>query len=78
MRGEVVKAFVVAVPAAEATPELAEDLREHVRTRLAPYAVPREIEFVAELPMTPTGTVHTQLRRDREAAKATASGPPKA
>src|SRR6185436_13615347 len=74
MRGEVVKAFVVAVPAAEATPELAEDLRQHVRTRLAPYEVPREIEFVAELPLTVTGKIRrNELRRLDAERRASAS-----
>ena len=35
----------------------ANDLRSHVRERLAPYKVPREVYFVEEFPMTPTGKV---------------------
>src|SRR5207253_8367479 len=53
-------------------------LREHVKRHLAPYQQPREIEFVAELPMTTTGKVRRRVLREREAAKAIASGPPKA
>ena len=34
---------------------LADELKEHVRSRLARHKVPREIEFVEELPRTQTG-----------------------
>jgi len=64
VRGEIVKAFVVAVAGADTSTELAEELRQHVRTRLAPYEVPREIEFVPELPLTVTGKIRrNELRR---------------
>ena len=64
VRGEVVKAFVVTVAGTHATPELATELQHHVRTRLAPYEVPREIEFVDELPLTVTGKIRRgELRR---------------
>ena len=64
VRGEVVKAFVVPVAGAETSPELAAELQQLVRTRLAPYEVPREIEFVAELPLTVTGKIRRgELRR---------------
>jgi acetyl-CoA synthetase len=64
VRGEVVKAFVVTVPGMRESPELATELQQHVRTRLAPYEVPREIEFVDELPLTVTGKIRRgELRR---------------
>jgi len=64
LRGEVVKAFVVTVPGAPGSPELAAELQQLVRTRLAPYEVPREIEFVDELPLTVTGKIRRgELRR---------------
>ena len=64
LRGEVVKAFVVTVPGAPDSPELAAELQQLVRTRLAPYEVPREIEFVDELPLTVTGKIRRgELRR---------------
>ena len=64
VRGEVVKAFVVTVPGTPDSPELANELRTLVRTRLAPYEVPREIEFVPELPLTVTGKIRRgELRR---------------
>jgi len=51
-RGEVPKAFVVRREGFEVD---AETLRAFLRERLAPYEVPREIEFRAELPRTPIG-----------------------
>ena len=58
------KAFVVTVPGAADSPELAAELQQLVRTRLAPYEVPREIEFVDELPLTVTGKIRRgELRR---------------
>jgi acetyl-CoA synthetase len=61
VRGQVVKAYVVAT--AGATPTAAE-LQSFVRERLAPYEYPRAIEFVDALPMTTTGKIRRgELRR---------------
>ena len=48
------KAFVVLKPGARAT---GEELKTHVKEKLAPYKYPRWIEFVAELPKTATGKI---------------------
>ena len=53
--GEKVAAFVIAAPGHQPGPELAQRIIEHLRTRLARYKVPRQVEFVDELPRTPTG-----------------------
>lgn len=68
-RTELIKAFVVLDPAQRASPELAEELRLHVRKRLAAHAYPREIEFVAELPKTPSGKVQRFILRNQEVAR---------
>ena len=61
LRGEAVKAFVVAASPSE---ELATELKALVRERLAAYEVPREIEFVDELPLTTSGKIRrSELRR---------------
>lgn len=62
-RTEIVKAFVVLKPEIEPTPALAESLKQHVRKRLSAHAYPREIEFVSELPKTPSGKVQRFLLR---------------
>jgi acetyl-CoA synthetase len=68
-RGNIVKAFVVLAAGREATPELEEDIRKHVRRSLAPYEYPKEIEFIDALPMTTTGKVQRRLLRERERAR---------
>ncbi|NLT87756.1 MAG: AMP-binding protein [Pseudomonas lactis] len=72
-RTELVKAFVVISEQYRATPELAEELRLHVRQRLAAHAYPREIEFVSDLPKTPSGKLQRFILRNQEIAKAQAA-----
>ncbi|HJV25199.1 MAG TPA: AMP-binding protein [Aromatoleum sp.] len=66
-RTEIVKAFVVLKPGYEASPALAEELQLMVKRRLAAHAYPREVEFVAELPKTPSGKIQRFLLRRQEA-----------
>jgi acetyl-CoA synthetase len=67
-RTELVKAFVVLQTGREASQALADELQKHVRQRLSAHAYPREIEFVSELPKTPSGKIQRFLLRDREKA----------
>lgn len=53
--GEAVKAVVVPAPGAEPGPALEAELLAFVRGRLSHYKCPRSVDFVAELPRTPTG-----------------------
>jgi len=55
MRGEVVKAFIIAKPGTPPVDEAA--LRDFCTGRLAPFKVPRFVEFVADLPRGFTGKV---------------------
>ena len=57
IRGQIVKAFLVVRPGWRGDSELRADVQNHVRTRLAAYEYPREIEFVPELPLTTTGKI---------------------
>ncbi|MDD0973924.1 AMP-binding protein [Pseudomonas fontis] len=68
-RTELIKAFVVLGQGVEASAELAEALRQHVRQRLYAHAYPREIEFVGELPKTPSGKLQRFILRNQEIAK---------
>ena len=68
-RGAIVKAFIVLQPGQSPSQALIDDLQQHVRGRLAPYEYPREIEFIAALPMTTTGKVQRKELRKLEAAK---------
>ncbi len=50
-------AFVVLKPGRTPSPELADELKQHVKARLAMYKYPRWIDFVTELPKTVTGKI---------------------
>ncbi|MDN5896801.1 MAG: AMP-binding protein [Nocardioides sp.] len=63
LRGQVVKIFVKLADSFTASDQLAEEIRLHVRTRLATYEYPREVAFLDELPMTTTGKVRRQALR---------------
>jgi len=62
--GQKVKAYLTLRPGIEQTAGLSEELRAHARRLIAPYKVPHEIEFVAELPKTLNGKI---LRRELRA-----------
>ena len=62
--GEVAKACVQLAPEYTPSDELAAELLDFVRESLAPYKSPRTVDFVDELPRTPTGKlVKGQLRK---------------
>jgi benzoate-CoA ligase len=67
-------AFVVLRDAAAGSPELAAELRQFVRERLAEYKRPRWVEFVPELPKTATGKIQ-RFRLRSLAASGGAEGP---
>lgn len=54
-RGMRIKAFCVLRPGHTGDAALVKALQDHVKTSLAPYKYPREIEFVSTLPRTETG-----------------------
>ena len=54
-RGMIVKAFCVLKPGHEPDAAMVKTLQEHVKSVIAPYKYPREIEFVSALPRTETG-----------------------
>jgi acetyl-CoA synthetase len=68
-RTGLVKAFVVLCPGYGASPALAEELQQYVRKRLSAHSYPREVEFLAELPKTPSGKIQRFLLRNQEIAK---------
>jgi long-chain acyl-CoA synthetase len=72
--GEEVKAVVQ--PAADAQPgdELADEILEFLRGRIAGYKMPRSVDFIGELPRTPTGKLVKGQLRDRYVEEQKASG----
>ena len=69
-RGAVVKAFVIPAAGVVADAALVEELQQLVRSRLAPYETPKDIEFVQSLPMTTTGKLQRSVLRQLEIDRA--------
>nr|WP_247744268.1 AMP-binding protein [Ruegeria sp. R14_0] len=67
LRTEIVKAYVVLKPGAEAAEQ---ELQNWVKDRLAQYSYPREVAFLEELPMTVTGKVIRKELKARAAGEA--------
>lgn len=68
-RTEIVKAYVILAAGHQGNEALAEDLRQHVKKRLSAHAYPRLIDFVTELPKTPSGKIQRFLLRKAEVEK---------
>lgn len=69
-------AFVVLKRGEAASAALADDIKTHVRSRLAVFKYPRWVEFVAELPKTATGKIQRYKLRESLRAAPSASGSP--
>jgi acyl-coenzyme A synthetase/AMP-(fatty) acid ligase len=67
IKGHEIKAFVILAPGTEASPTLAQELFAYGRAHLAPYKMPRILEFVAELPKTISGKIRRVELRAHEA-----------
>jgi len=66
------EAYVVLKPGRAASVELEEELRQHVRERLAHFKCPRDFHFVDELPKTATGKIQRFKLREQPAVPTTA------
>ncbi|MEP2453019.1 MAG: AMP-dependent synthetase, partial [Nitratireductor sp.] len=65
-RGAIVKAFVRLAAGHAGDAALGENLRAHVRQRLAPYKAPREIAYVEAFEMTSSGKINRKALRAAE------------
>ena len=71
LKGQEVKAFVVLTPGVLHSAELSHKIYHYCKSRLAPYKVPRIIEFVDELPKTISGKIRRiELRAAEEFRRA--------
>lgn len=77
IKGHEIKAFLILHPEAVASAELATELFAFAREHLAPYKMPRILEFVPELPKTISGKIRRVELRAQE-AQHRHQGPPKA
>jgi benzoate-CoA ligase family protein len=64
-------AFVVLKSGRQPSAALADEIKAHVKTRLAVYKYPRWIEFVSELPKTATGKIQRYRLRAALTARST-------
>ncbi len=71
--GEAVKAVVQPAPGAQPGPVLEAELLAYVRERIARYKAPRSVDFVDELPRTPTGKLVKGKLKQWYAGTATSS-----
>jgi acetyl-CoA synthetase len=62
--GEAINAFVILRLGFEPTPELGEELRRHVATKISPIAKPKALMFTPDLPKTRSGKIMRRLLRD--------------
>lgn len=68
-RGMIVKAFCVLKPGHVGDQAMTKALQDHVKSIIAPYKYPREIEFVDRLPRTETGKLQRfKLRQPADAS----------
>ncbi len=69
MKGSVVKAFVTLAAGYAPSEALAGDLIAHAKREVAPFKVPRRIEFLEALPKTQSGKIKRRLLRGRDSAR---------
>ena len=65
-RGETVKAYIVLKPGETVTEK---EIIAFCKEKLAPYKVPKLVEFRSELPKSAVGKVLRKILRDEELAK---------
>jgi acetyl-CoA synthetase len=65
IRGEVVKAYITTKQGVDGNGALATEIQAFVKTRLAAYEYPREVEFIDQMPLTTTGKIRRNELRAR-------------
>lgn len=65
-RGAVVKAFIRLAEGHEASDALTAELQNHVKSNLAAYKYPREVEYVESFELTSSGKINRKDLRQRE------------
>lgn len=66
LRGEIVKAYVVLKEGIAKSDKLVDELKDFVKKQLSAHEYPREIQFVDQLPKTPSGKIQRFLLREGE------------
>jgi acetyl-CoA synthetase len=65
VKGNVIHAYAILRAGEEPSPELKEELRNHVGHEVGPIAKPAHIEFVESLPKTRSGKIMRRLLKAR-------------
>lgn len=65
VKGQAIYTFVILRSGFSASPELAEELRQHVATHMGPIARPEEIKFTDKLPKTRSGKIMRRVLKAR-------------
>ena len=65
VKGQAIHAYVILKAGITGSPELAEELRQHVSTHMSPIAKPEEINFVDALPKTRSGKIMRRVLKAR-------------
>ncbi len=64
LKGQALAAFVILKDGNEETPQLKDDLKEHVAKKIGAIAKPDDIFFVADVPKTRSGKIMRRLLKD--------------
>ena len=70
-RGTVVCAFVVLRDGVQGDDAKRQEIKDFVKSRIAPYKYPRDIRFVDSLPRNPSGKITHYVLREQAAAHGT-------
>ncbi|MBI1795263.1 MAG: acetate--CoA ligase [Chloroflexi bacterium] len=65
VKGQAIHTFVLLRSGFTASPELAEELRQHVATHMGPIARPDDVKFVDKLPKTRSGKIMRRVLKAR-------------
>jgi acetyl-CoA synthetase len=76
VRGQAVKAFIVVADGRDVPADIEAEIQQLVKSRLAAYAYPRELELVDKLPLTAIGKIRRTELRKREAERGKGAGRP--
>ena len=75
LRSQIVKAFVVLKDEVSPSAQLGDEIRLHVKSKMAANIYPREIEFVKSIPLTTTGKVIRRHFRELAERESQAENP---
>ena len=65
VKGQAIHCYVILKAGFSGSPELAEELRQHVSTHMSPIAKPEDINFVDSLPKTRSGKIMRRVLKAR-------------